>query len=141
MVKAFSAPIGKRCPLFATLFFLFTETCLGENPSPKTAKIQIAIFAGGLGCFAKHLKTGTYHFLRSLVADDERAERRVRCMRRRGQQIFARHLSLREGGGVLDALLDELDVSPRLATYIAVCSMFFHSNFIYSGQINHLGYR
>ena len=116
--------------------FFFTSSFWPTKP----AKIQIAIFAGGLGCFAKHLKTGTYHFLRSLVDDDERAERRVRCMRRRGQQIFARHLSLREGGGFLDALLDELDVSPRLATYIAVCSIFFHSEFIYSGQMNHLGY-
>jgi hypothetical protein len=75
---------------------------------------EIAIFAGDLPCFAGHLEGSTANWLRGLVADDAAAERRLGCMRRRGQQAFSALLSYRPGGGLVDALMAELDATAKL---------------------------
>ena len=99
---------------------------------------EIAIFAGDLPCFVEHLEGSTANWLRGLVADDEANERRLGCMRRRGQQAFASMLSYGRrsstnggsngggsgggggiggsggGSGVVDALMHELDVTGKL---------------------------
>lgn len=86
---------------------------------------EIAIFAGDLPCLVEHLQGSTANWLRGLVADDAANERRLGCMRRRGQQAFAAMLSYgrstgsgSEGGGggngVVDALMHELDATGKL---------------------------